>query len=1213
MRRVLGEGASKRVYLARDSRLERDVAVSVIKTEGLDEGGLARVQREVQAMARLSDHPHVVTILDTGEERGQPYIVAEYMAGGDLAELLRRTEQHRLPLGQVLQIADQLCQALEHAHRHRIIHRDLKPGNIWLTEDGVAKLGDFGLAVLLDRSRLSEAGMLVGTLAYMPPEQALGGVLDARSDLYSLGAVLYEMVAGRPPFLGDDAIALFAQHINSPPVAPSWHNPELPGPLETLILRLLSKAPEQRPPSAAAVRAVLSAAVPGAVSVSDRVTERAGNVLDRLDPGVFVDRQRELAELRARLEDAFSGRGRVVLLAGEPGIGKTRTADMLATYAGLRGARVLRGRCHEAPGVPAFWPWVQIIRAYVQDRDPETLLRELGVGATYIAQLVPEVCERLPLAPTPVLEPEQARFRLFDGVTAVLKNASRAQPLVIVLDDLHWADTPSLLLLQFLARELHAARLLVVGTYRDVALGRRHPLSVTLAELAREQSSWRIPMRGLGQRDVARFIEIAAGRPPPADLVAAVFKESEGNPFFVTEFVRLLAAEGHLGRTEPPTAWRVSIPQTIREVIGQRLARLSADCNGVLTIAAVIGREFDLEVLERASDLGGERLLDTLEEAVAARVLTELPASPGRYSFAHTLIRENLYEELGATRRLRLHRRIGELLESTYGAKVGAHLAELAYHFFASAQAGEAGKALDYARRAGDRAMALLAYEEGARLYELGLKAADLEEPTDERLRCDLLLALGEAWRRAGDSDKAKKTFRQGTALARKLGAAEQLARAALGFAWWQDTEVVDEHEVGLLEEALAALSEGDSVLRARVLGRLAVALYYGGSRERRASLSLQAVEMARRVGDTATLAYALNCRRLALWGPESVEERLASATEILALAEQARDAELALESRCWRVGALLELGDIPAADREIAAHAEKAAELREPLYLWFSARWKAMRALLDGRLEESERLAQEASVVGERLGPLAAHGYFGQLAYLRWAQGRLEEVVPLVREAAEQRPELPAYRCGLVSFYSELGWEPDARREFEGLAVHDFADLAKDAMWFSSVIGLAEACAFLRDARRAARLYELLSPYAERNVVIGLGTFCLGSAACYLGHLAATMGRWSQAEAHFDLALALNAKMGCRPWLAYTEHDYAAMLLDRDAPGDRRKALALRDRALETGQKLGMRRLTEKALALKVKAHGLAPGLATSIDAVANSVRQERPGETSR
>jgi len=306
----------------------------------------------------------------------------------------------------------------------------------------------------------------------------------------------------------------------------------------------------------------------------------------------------------------------------------------------------------------------------------------MGAGAADIAEVVSEVRERLPdLKPPPQLEsPEQARFRLFDSITSFLKSASQKQPLVLVLDDLHWADQPSLLLLQFVARELGNSRLLLIGTYRDVELNRQHPLAETLGELTRERLFQRVLLRGLSQQDVSRFIEVAAGVDPPSGLTEAVHTQTEGNPLFVTEVVRLLVQEGELTQESGPRdSWTVRIPEGVREVIGRRLNRLSQRCNETLTIASVIGREFELRQLTPlAEDMSEDRLLDVLEEALAARVIEELPQAVGRYQFTHALIRETLIEELTLTRRVRLHARIAETLEDLYGEQAEAHWANLA-------------------------------------------------------------------------------------------------------------------------------------------------------------------------------------------------------------------------------------------------------------------------------------------------------------------------------------------------------------------------------------------------------------------------------------------------------------------------------------------------------------------------------------------------------
>ena len=401
--------------------MDREVAFALIKTEGLDDVSRTRITREAPAMGRLGSHPHIVTVFDLGEHESQPYMVTELMGGGDVEGVIEDASDHRLSLEQAIGIAKETCRGLEFAHSRGIVHRDLKPGNVWLTGDGVAKIGDFGLAVAIDRSRLTTEGMMVGTVSYMPPEQAMGGEVGFQADLYSLGCILYEMVAGRPPFLGDDSIAIIGQHINTPPPAPSWHNGQCPRPLEALILRLLAKDPSERPASAADVLAALDGM--DLTATAESSIEDA-QPLDSLAGGVFVGRQREMGELKSALEDAISGRGRLVTLVGEPGMGKTRTAQELATYAGLRSAQVLWGRCYEEQGMPPYWPWVQAIRSYVREHEPEQLRSEMGAGAADIAEVVSDVKGRLPDLPpsAPTGQPRAGPFpaiRLHHGLLEI--------------------------------------------------------------------------------------------------------------------------------------------------------------------------------------------------------------------------------------------------------------------------------------------------------------------------------------------------------------------------------------------------------------------------------------------------------------------------------------------------------------------------------------------------------------------------------------------------------------------------------------------------------------------------------------------------------------------------------------------------------------------------------------------------------------------------
>jgi predicted ATPase len=374
---------------------------------------------------------------------------------------------------------------------------------------------------------------------------------------------------------------------------------------------------------------------------------------------------------------------------------------------------------------------------------------------------------------------------LFDAVTTFLQHTAHDQPLVLVLDNLHWADKSSLLLLEFLAQELGRARLLVIGTYRDVEVSRQHPLSETLGELTREHPLQRVMLGGLGRADVGRFIEAATGITPPPSLVDAVYTQTEGNPLFLTEVIRLLTQEGELApeRVQQRQRTSLGIPEGVRQVIGRRLNRLSPPCNQALTVASVFGREFALEEIHRLlSDARGDRLLELLEEAVAARVIEELPQTVGRYQFTHALIRATLYDELTATRRARLHHRIGEVIEELYRANLEPHLAKLAYHFFEADGRDAADKATTYAASAGGRALSLLAYEEAVHHYERALQTLERRGLADPARQCQLLLALGEVQRKGGDVPQAIATFRRAADLARSLGLAQDLAQAALGF-----------------------------------------------------------------------------------------------------------------------------------------------------------------------------------------------------------------------------------------------------------------------------------------------------------------------------------------------------------------------------------------------------------------------------------------------
>jgi DNA-binding CsgD family transcriptional regulator len=914
----------------------------------------------------------------------------------------------------------------------------------------------------------------------------------------------------------------------------------------------------------------------------------------------FVGREAERRALQVGWEHMLAGRSQVVLLIGEPGIGKTRTTEEFITTSMADHARVVWGRCYEWDGAPAYWPWVQIIRGYLQDTDAGRLRTALGAGAADIAQLVPEIHTRLPdLDALPPAEPEQARFRLFESIAAFVSGASQTQPLVLVLDDLHWADTPSLLLLHFLAHEVRDARLLIIGTCRNVELERRQPLAHTLAELTRAQGSQRVTLQGLSKDDVARFITLVAGQVPPDGVVEAIYRETDGNPFFLTEVVRLLASEGRLAHAD---AWQPRVPESVREVISRRLEQLSDSCHRLLGTAAVVGRAFAIPLLEHVSELPVDDLLDRLEEGVRARVIEDAEVL-GQYRFTHALIQETLYDALPTTRRLRLHRRIGDELERVSAADPAPSYAELAHHFVQAALGGSAEKAVMYARRAGDRAMTQVAWEAAIGHYQRALQALDLLDGPDPIERCELLLALGEAQTTAqpgSNSPEGRATFRRAADIARQIGAPEQLARAALGFTGVNLNRVFGGAEqVRLLEEALAALDPADSPLRARVLARLATDVYWTHPDEadRTRTLAEDALAMARRIDDPGALAFALPACYLPLCDPDNLEQRLAGADETVRLAERIGDLQLLGWGHIYRFITRCEAGDLRTASAALEACTRIAEQLRKPFWQYAAALLRAELALLTGRFA-----AAEADLTHERqLWETNTDHYAVQAGLLRYEQARLGELSELIQARADGTTPLAMTGRGAAIFNQlqiallclETGHVDAARAMFEMLAGADFSDVPRDWVWLGSIALLSDLCVALNDTSRAALLYDLLHPYSARNLSGGVFCTCYGPGAYYLALLATLLGRWDAAARHCEDALAISMRMGARPWLAHAQFAYAALLVRRAGAGDRERARELLEQSVVLATGIGMPRLLAQASAVRAALVPEAPATA--------------------
>ena len=881
----------------------------------------------------------------------------------------------------------------------------------------------------------------------------------------------------------------------------------------------------------------------------------------------FVGRAVELAEVQAALDRATSGRGGLVLLRGEPGIGKSRLADELASTAQAQGARVLWGRCWEAGGAPAYWPWVQSLRAYVREAEPGTLRDELGAAAAYLAQLLPELRSIYPeLDEPPALDADGARLRLFDAAASFLRAAAGNGPIVLVLDDLHAADEPSLLLLRYLVREIGASPLLVVCAFRDIDPTLRDPLTSALAEVLREPHTVQVALSGLREQEVGEYIERSTGEDPANRLVAAIHDETEGNPLFVGEVVRLLESEGRLNEEDA----HLGIPPGVRAVIGQRIGRLSQPCRRLLVHASVLGREFALDALAQLGGIGHDDLLDVLDEAMAERVVGEAPGSAGRLRFGHALIRDTLYEELTPARRMQLHRDVGEALEAVYRDDPDPHLAELAQHFRAAVPAASVEKAVDYARRAGDRAASQLAYEEAARLYALALSLVEREPD-----RCDLLLLLGDARARAGDAPGSREAFAAAADLAEALGQAEHLARAALGyggrFAWARAS--TESGLVPLLERALAAVGTGDSDARVRLLARLAAATRDDPLRDRRVRLADEAFEMANRIGDPVTLAAGLEGYWVAVEGPDGIAagEGIAMGNELIRLGEWIGDKERVFAGNDHRLHGHWMLGDRAGVEEVQSALIALAEELHQPAQRWHVGTGRAMLALMEGRFEEAEALIAETRALGEQAQSWNATvterlGLF----VLRREQGRLAELEETIERSVDEYPTLLRFRGALAHLYAELGQEEEARRVFDEVMALDLGKAYVDAEWLFTMSLLADPCAFLADRDAAARIYEALLPYGHLYSQAPVEAV-FGAMARPLGVVARLLGRFADAERHLEAAIELERSMRAAPWLAHAQHDLGAVLIERAGPGDEERGRELLAEATAVYERLGM------------------------------------------
>lgn len=852
---LVGLGGAGEVYRALDLSRKREVALKIL-SERAEPDMVLRFVREAQALAMLR-HPHIVEVYGSGVDQGLRYIVMELMPGATLRE---RLQKGPLPWREAAAVARQVASALGHAHAQGVIHRDVKPGNVMFGAEGGAKLADFGLAHLDDASAMTRTGTVMGTVLYLSPEQAVGRPVDARSDLYALGAVLYEMVTGQPPFPGPTAVSIIYKHLNEQPPRLREADASLPPALDAIVERLLHKDPERRFQSAEELVAALDRLLSGETGVEPATGTTSGAAPHGIDPAALplAGRDTELGALTAALDQAISGAGRTVLLAGEAGMGKTRLVRELAGKAAGRNALVLAGECLYGDAPNPYAPFVEMMRAY-DERRPAWGQEDAQVAAAF--QDVRMICdagaahgggadfssERAHWLRNAL--PQDAQGQAFELISRFFYLLSRQRPLVLVLDDLQWASPTTLQLFHYLARGARGARILLVGTYRpeDIlpgASGGRHPLREVLQRMGREHLHEEVTLGAVSVEAVgalaADMMNVAA---LDDEFCALLHRESAGNPFYLLETLQLLKAEGVLERVEDH--WElaaalddIEIPGSILDVVMRRVEQAGDDDREVLDWAAIVGydsmggrgsdavdaalprRRIDAPLL--ATALGRSRLevmrrLFTLEQRHGL-----VTSDEAGFSFANPKIREVLYDQMPEGLRRESHLMVGEALEELVrGQGAGQEeerLYDLAHHFV---RARHAEKGYRYALRAAERAEAHYAPAEAIAYLDDALFLADslpmtrdlaMERLTLDHRRGHLLSTVGRL-------DESVAAFESALAASRDLEQHRMEAEILLDLGSVHGRSGAWERAVALAEESLGLAERlGDGERRASAL-----------------------------------------------------------------------------------------------------------------------------------------------------------------------------------------------------------------------------------------------------------------------------------------------------------------------------------------------------------------------------------------------------------
>ncbi len=1205
--KILGEGGMGTVFLAKDGHLARNVAVKVLSAEIFtDKNHIQRFKQEARAVSKLN-HPNILTVYEIGQTDETHYIATEFIEGKSLKDHLK---DGRLQLTSILDIAIQIVSALKEAHSAGIIHRDIKPDNIMIRPDGLVKILDFGIAKLIKKENFDTdseskaanqintiSGMIMGTAKYMSPEQARGHRVDARTDLFSFGVLLYEMVSGKQPFTGETVNhTIVAILENDPPP----FSRKIPLELIKIIKKALEKNRDDRYSSAKDLltdlknlqsRLVIEGHTEHSSDYPYSTTDSSGdstsfsslNKDEALSFSTFggdwqtplIGRNTERQALKRLLESAYEGRGKFVLLSGEAGVGKTRLATEILKDGRRSGMLALAGHANENQTVP-FITITEILEEIVR-QVPESDVRELlGKDASEISRLLPELRNLFSDIPEPEnLPPEQQQRVLFNSVFEFCKRVSIDRPLVMLFDDIHWADESSLLLIENLAKRISELSILMIGTYRDIEADMGKPFAKELPVMIRRRLAERLTIKDFDENAVNDLLAALGGDDPPQDFVKLVHRGTEGNPFFIEEVFYHLSEEEKL--FDEKGKWNVrlqddalEVPEGVRLVIGRRLKRLKEKTRKVLSTAATIGLRFDLPVLETAvGDL--DEVLEGIEEAESAFLIKTVKSKKpkARYEFNHALVRQTLIGEISIPRLQRLHLLIADSMETIYGENADKHSADIAHQLLAAGTRAKASRTRRFLTLAGDLAQASAAAEEAHGFYA---RALEFDEGIEQREQAELLFKRGMASRSLGDWEKAAADWNEALPLLESEGRSDFVTLICWEIAYQKIWQSEFEEAVEIATRGLASAGDGASVGRSRLLALLGQINDLAGNFEGGDKLLTESVEMAENLGDERLLGgEVLHSRIYHYYYTQQITRAVSVSERALKLSQKF--------GRPWDISSAFGLLALHLPYAGQFARAKEIADEAFPFAtqegdkgtLGHVYATRATYALTQGDFKKSREGFKECEKIFREAGfpwftlCLSLDGWIAMLeGDFKRARKKHEEAVQFKLSGPFTGLEEACYLRFLV-----FAGDEKARSLMEELE-SQLPNLEKKSGIGSWILlsSMVESAITLGFNEKAAKLLPLIEQKLAEGMV---ATHPFELTERIAGMAATAGGLWEDAEKHFQNALRQAKEIPHLPEQGEVRRWYAKMLNDRNAPEDAERSKVLLSEAQEIFQKIGM------------------------------------------